>query len=153
MVSNHKLHARLRTCFTCFQAPRVWSGAQSCLAATVRYSHVPEDGDPIPRCAKKSGGAAKWNLNPSHLRQSTALSFQRICNPTSWTPSRLRSSVTAGKVPIEMPRSIVIQDLTHLAVATDAADPDLVNNDIFHAALSCSGLGAKARLWWANRLF
>ena len=61
--------------------------------------------------------------------------------------------VSAGNVPIEMPGSIMIKDLTHLAVANDAADPDLVNNGIFHATLSCSGLGAKARLWWANRLF
>ena len=45
-----------------------------------------------------------------------------------------------------MPGSIMIKDLAHLAVATDAADPDLANNGIFHAALSCSGLGAKARL-------
>ena len=73
--------------------------------------------------------------------------------PCPFTFLKNKRVVTAGKVPIEMPGSIMIKDLTHLAVASDAADPDLVNNGIFHATLSCSGRGAKARLWWANRLF
>jgi hypothetical protein len=55
--------------------------------------------------------------------------------------------VTAGKVLIEMPGSIMIKDLAHLAAAAAAADPDLNNYDLFHATHPDFGQGFQARTW------
>jgi len=57
--------------------------------------HTTEDGRPALPCGSRvftsSLRSLPSGLNPPHLQHQRALCMQKICNPTSWTPSRFQS--------------------------------------------------------------